>query len=253
MVMYEHFIILYSDYKAGKRLAYHQFDSSLEGIFDVMSKMDILKNEFPHLSFGFHHLQTPSTSWKSITDYDRFFSDVAPIDDIEIFKDFISEDLSVSALDVANLITARLKCTHLKLQKLMYLFYCRYVEKFRLRPFDEKFYAWQYGPVIKEVYDKYKVYGRQILDHEDDYFTIDKERPFILSVSSRFSKTPIHHQIVDVLSDVIGEYGHLDAYTLVDITHIEEGPWDKTFKNGIGKDKIISPELIEEYCMQPQS
>ncbi|WP_430488927.1 Panacea domain-containing protein [Rossellomorea marisflavi] len=248
--MYEHFIILYSDYKAGKRLAYHQFDTSLEGIFDVMNKMDMLKVKFPHLSFGFHHLQTNSYTWKSITEYDRFFSDVAPIDDIEIFKDFISKDLCVSALDVANLITAKLKCTHLKLQKLLYLFYCKYVEEFKDKPFNEKFYAWQYGPVIKEVYDKYKGYGRQILDHEDDHYMIDKEKPFILSVSSRFSKTPVHHQIVEVLGDVINEFGHLDAYELVDITHVEHGPWDRTYKGGLGRDKVIASEIIEEYCAE---
>lgn len=247
--MYEHFIILYSDYKAGIRLAYHQFDSSIEGIFDVQGKMEMLKEEFPDLSFGFHHLQTSKITWKSITDYDRFFSDVVPIDDIDIFKTFISEDLSVAALDVANLITANLKCTHLKLQKLLYLFYCKYLTIYKERPFDEKFYAWQYGPVIKEVYDKYKVYGRQVLEHEDDDTTINKDSSFILSVSSRFSKTPKHRKIVKTLNDVIAEFGEMDAFTLVDITHVKNGPWDKVYRNGFGRDDIISPELIEEYCL----
>lgn len=249
--MFEHFIILYSDYKTGKRLAYHEFDSSVKGLYGMMEKMEGLKREFPDLSFGFHHLQTSDITWKSIVDYDHFFADVAPIDDITIFKIFIAEDLRVSALDVANLITSRLKCTHLKLQKLLYLFYCKYVKKYGRKPFDESFYAWPYGPVIKEVYDKYKVYGREVLEFEDDDVPIDKEESFILSVSSRFSKTKMHQEVVNILSEVIEEYGGFDAFTLVDITHSEGGPWDKVFRNGLGKDKVISPELIEEHCFLP--
>ncbi|MGD6873000.1 Panacea domain-containing protein [Sutcliffiella horikoshii] len=246
--MFQHFIILYSDYKTGKRLAYHQADYTVSGLYNVLEIMEMLKKDFPHLSFGFHHLQTANHSWKSIIDYDRFFSDVVPIDNIDIFKDFISEDLCISALDVANLITSKVKCTHLKLQKLLYLFYCEYIKKYKDRPFKEDFYAWPYGPVIKEVYEKYKIYGREILEQEDDNIQIDKEKSFILSVSSRFTKTPMHHKVVDVLKEVIEEYGELDAFTLVEITHMENGPWDKIFNEGAGKDRVIPADIIKEHC-----
>ncbi|MBD7966272.1 Panacea domain-containing protein [Fictibacillus norfolkensis] len=246
--MSEHFIILYSDYKSGRRIAFHKSDSHIDGIFEVLQLMDLLKIRFNHLSFGFHHLQTNDHSWESVVKYDKFFFDVTPISDFKQFKDFISGDLKVSALDVANLMTASLKCTHLKLQKLIYLFYCNFIKKYGYRPFEEEFTAWQYGPVIKEVYDKYKSYGKEEIFFEDDSETIYKEKSFKLSVFSKFMKTPYHQKVVEVLNETVLEYGHFNAYTLVDITHVKAGPWDLVFRDGLGRDDVIPHELIEEYC-----
>jgi uncharacterized phage-associated protein len=247
--MIEHFIILYSDYKSGRRIAFHKSDKDIMGLFNVTRLMEKLKEEFKHLSFGFHHLQTADYSWDSVMKYDKFFSDVTPIHEFEQFKFSILEDQKVSALDVANLMTAHLKCTHLKLQKLLYLFYCKYTNKYRVKPFDEDFYAWQYGPVIKEVYDKYKIYGRNAINVEDDTQPIDKEKLFKLSVSSRFMKTPLHQMILDVLEETLTEFGHLDAFQLVDITHVQGGPWDRIYRHGLGRDEKIPHSLIEDYCI----
>lgn len=247
--MFEHFIILYSDYKSGRRIAYHQSDSSISGIFDVMGLMRGLQKEFNHLTFGFHHLQTPGDSWESVINYDKFFNDVTPINDFRAFKYIISTDSRVTALDVANLLTVRLKCTHLQIQKMIYLFYCNFLKKYEIKPFEEDFVAWQYGPVIKEVYDKYRVYGRQEIYFEDDSELIFKEKTFKLSVFSRFMKTPLHQMVVEVLEETIQMYGHMDAFELVELTHIKGGPWDLTYRDGLGKDEVIPHSLIEKYYL----
>jgi uncharacterized phage-associated protein len=248
--MYEHFIILFSDYKDGRRIAYHKSSESFSEIFEVMDIMTELKAEFEHLSFGFHHLQTNSSTWQSVIEYDKFFADVTPVLSLEEFKRIIRSDSEVTALDVANLITSRITCTHLKLQKLIYLFFCKYIKKYGSSPFREKFFAWQYGPVVKEVYDKYKIYGREVISGEDDTEVILKEEPFKLSVYSRFMKTPIHKRVVEVVDETIAQYGSLPASTLVEITHEKNGPWDKIFRNGLGRDQIIPEDLIKEYCIK---
>src|SRR5699024_9478304 len=145
----------------------------------------------------------------------------------------ISEDEQISALDVASLIVSKTNCTHLKLQKLLFFFYEKYINKYKTTPFSEKFLAWDYGPVVPEVYDVYKIYGRSsIQNREDDSVQIMKEEDFKLSVYSRFKKTPIYGNVLETLEDTLDEYGEKSANELVSITHQEGSPWDKVFNHG---------------------
>ena len=249
--MFHHFILLHSDYSHGRRIAFHKYDLSISGINDVLQVMGELKYKFPHLSFGFHHLQTDFNDWKSVYEYDMFFRDVYPVTDLESFTRLITDDEQVSALDIANLITSRISCTHLKLQKLIYFFYSEYIKKHKNPPFAEKFYAWDYGPVIPEVYDKYKIYGRSNIGEgvEDNTKMIIKEEPFKLSVYSRFKKTLMYGRFLDSLDITLEKFGDLSANDLVDITHLPETPWDKVYRKGVGRNGIIETKLIEEYTV----
>ncbi|WHZ03416.1 hypothetical protein QNH48_01575 [Neobacillus sp. YX16] len=92
-------------------------------------------------------------------------------------------------------------------------------------------------------------FGRSAINGEDDTKPIDKEKPFKLSVSSRFMKTPLHQKIVDVIEETVAEFGHLGAFELVDITHVQGGPWDRTYRRGSGRDGKIPYSLIEDYCL----
>ncbi|MBU8583010.1 DUF4065 domain-containing protein [Bacillus paralicheniformis] len=243
--MFEHFIILFSDYREGRRIGFHKSSPDSSEIFEFMDILDDLKREFGNLSFGVHTVQTMDASWESVVEYDKFFSDVLEVKSLDLFKKYIREDNKITALDVANLFISKKACTHLKLQKLIYFFYCKFVKKYGSRPFDEQFIAWQYGPVVREVYDKYKEYGRQeiTLNKEDDSEDILKGDPFKMSVHSKFKKTDFHKKIEDVVTETLEEFGHLYASQLVDITHVKNGPWDKVY-NGIGAGQIIPEDLI---------
>src|SRR5690625_1004935 len=238
--MYHHFILLHSDYSLGRRIALHKFDRSIDTMEFFLQTMSDLKSRFPHLCFGFHHLQTDSKGWQSVYEYDMFFKDVYPVNELESFSRFISEDDQVSSLDVANLITSRIGCTHLKLQKLLFFLYREYIKTNKTPPFTEKFRAWDYGPVIREVYDEYKSYGRSSIEYsEDDSTPIVKEEPFKLSVYSRFKKTPIYGKILESLDRTLIDYGSKSASELVDITHQKNSPWEKAFQDGKGRNSII--------------
>lgn len=247
-MMYHHFILLHSDYSMGQRIAYHKFDKSLDDIEHFEKVLSELNNKFPHLTFGFHHIQTNSSDWSSVYEYDMFFKDVFRVSDLNTFIRLISEDENVSALDIANLITSKINCTHLKLQKLLFFFYCEYIKQYDAPPFDEKFLAWDYGPVVREVYDKYKIYGRSNIDYvEDDTEIIIKEESFKLSVYSRFKKTPTYQKILPILDKTLKMFGDKSANTLVGITHSPGTPWDLTYKKGIGRNEIIEYDLIRKY------
>ncbi|MCY9005658.1 Panacea domain-containing protein [Peribacillus frigoritolerans] len=248
--MAEHFIILYSDYKDGKRIAYHKSEDSLWELEAFINQVDELQKNYKSLSIGFHHIKTSSDSWESVVEYDRFFSDVICIEDYSKFEAKITEDHTVTALDVANLITSRMKCTHLQLQKLIYFFYCNYVKKHKTKPFTEQFFAWQYGPVVKEIYEEFKGYGRNAIsvDLVDDTEEILKDEPFKLSAYSRFLKTPTHHQVSEVVDETLRQFKDVSAYDLVDLSHIKGGPWDLIYKDGLGRDSLIPHSIIEADC-----
>lgn len=100
--------------------------------------------------------------------------------------------------------------SNLKLQKLVY-----YVQGFSLalrgRPmFNEKIIAWQHGPVVPELYHKYKDNGSLGIPIPEDF------DPSKISVEDR-----------RLMDDVYDVYGQFSAWKLRNMTH-EESPWKNT-------------------------
>lgn len=125
-----------------------------------------------------------------------------------------------SALQVAKAI---IKLSHpehedyisnLKLQKLLYYLQGYHLAVFNQPLFPEKIFKWQYGPVVKEVYGKYKDFGSTVILPEDD-----------------FDGTEIFNQDqIDLLFDVYDNYAQFSAFKLSEMTHRED-PWKKTEMN----------------------
>lgn len=58
--------------------------------------------------------------------------------------------------------------TNLRLQKLLYFIQLESYKKKSIFMFDDDLYAWQFGPVVPEVYYEYNMYGGSpILLHYD--------------------------------------------------------------------------------------
>lgn len=113
--------------------------------------------------------------------------------------------------------------TNLKLQKLLYYAQGYYLAKTNTPLFKEEFLAWEHGPVIRKIYDKYKINGSKGIEYDED-FTAD-----------------IDDQTELILQYVYNEYGKYTAWKLRDMTH-EETPWKTTPRN-----EVISKDKIKEY------
>jgi uncharacterized phage-associated protein len=114
--------------------------------------------------------------------------------------------------------------TNLKLQKLLY-----YAQGFHLallgKPlFTEKIEAWQYGPVVPEVYRIYKQYKADSIPQPDD-FNVDQ----------------YDQETQDLLDEVYEVYGQYTVPTLMRFTH-QEPPWKETPLN-----EEISLALMKAY------
>ena len=74
-----------------------------------------------------------------------------------------SSESSITAFNVADWFLAKAKeeyteLRHMKLQKLVYFAYGWYFAYFDQPMFEETIYAWRHGPVVKELYDRFKLY-----------------------------------------------------------------------------------------------
>ena len=137
-----------------------------------------------------------------------------------------------NSLDIANKIILRTDnergdaITNLKLQKLLY-----YVQGFNLAIFEEKLFeenisAWQYGPVVPNVYHEFKGYGYNSIIFDDE----NKPEELILDEERE-----------NVFNQVLEEYGKYSAIKLMNMTH-EEAPWKNTVI-----ERTIDNELIKNY------
>lgn len=128
-------------------------------------------------------------------------------------------DNQVSIFDVANYFinsnydpSSESFITPLKLQKLCYYTQAYSMSTYRQPMIDGNFEAWVHGPVYPLLYDKYKDYGMNAIEPEEEF---DK---------SRFSNNQIK-----VLEYVQREYGIYDGKYLEYVTH-QETPWKNARK-----------------------
>lgn len=123
--------------------------------------------------------------------------------------------------------------SNLRLQKLLYYVQAEFLLEQGIGAFKEEIEAWDFGPVVPEVYHMYKMFGR-----EDIVYPLDM---FIDSVSE------IEKDDRDIIDDVLERSKNIPTIELVNMTH-NEAPWIDAYNRGkAGFTNIISKENILEY------
>lgn len=121
--------------------------------------------------------------------------------------------------------------THLKLQKLLYYAQGVYLAIENEPLFKEPLEAWEHGPVVRDIYDTYCVFGKnQII------IPITEENNKIIEEIEEDTK------VREILELVYSNYSIYTAWQLREMSHVKGGPWDKTRKND-----IIDNDIIKEY------
>lgn len=115
--------------------------------------------------------------------------------------------------------------SNLKLQKILYYVQGEYMKYNNGRTlFEDDIEAWQYGPVVPEVYYNYNGFASSNI---------------ILT-----SEVDLPLDIKNIIDPVIKDKSRFNAWTLVEQTH-SELPWKKAY---IGMDKnVIKKEFLQEY------
>ena len=136
-----------------------------------------------------------------------------------------------------NLIVEDMGAEKMSLMKLVKLLYyaegCHLALHDGARLFGEAIMAWEYGPVVVEVYNVYEGNARDLPLSEDDI--LDAER--------------ILKEDQDLLEQVFQVFGQYSAWALSDKTHAE-APWLEATGNGRYLGKEICRETMRNYFLQ---
>jgi uncharacterized phage-associated protein len=114
--------------------------------------------------------------------------------------------------------------SNLKLQKLLYYAQGLHVAMYQTPLFEEDLKAWQYGPVVEEVYREFKKFGSDAIPKPTD-FNFD----FL---------QPAQKELIEEVNQVFGQFS---ATKLMEMTH-SESPWKNTPIN-----TVISHALLNAY------
>lgn len=253
--MHKHYIVLSSSYSLGERIALDYVDITVEQAKRIVDLFDRIKHECGEgIAVSLHSVETEHSGWDSAVANDAYFKKVRLIEDEEVFISLIKDDRQLSGLDVAKyILSTQIECTHLKLEKLVYLCYADYLcgTEGKKKLFVDDIYAYRYGPVIKSVYERYKIYGGEAIVAEQEYEErVIHARKYILSARSRILFSEEGLLKIASIMKTIKKYGDLSAGQLVDVTHKKGSPWShcdsaKT-NNCISDEKILKYHCVEE-------
>lgn len=118
--------------------------------------------------------------------------------------------------------------SNLKLQKILYFIQAEFLVVENCPCFYEDIEAWDFGPVVPEVYHEYKFFG------SSNIMTFD---------STDYSKE-IQERHLELINGIIDECAGYSASALVDITH-HQSPWEDAYQKYCNNK--ISNRSIKEF------
>lgn len=132
-----------------------------------------------------------------------------------------------------------LQLTQMQLQKLVYIAHGLSLATRGLPMINENVNAWQYGPVIPEVYHRFKIYGK----HNIQFNSLpEATMPQMLDAES-----------LNIIATTLDNFGELSGGQLSDMSHRTGSPWHNVWFDGAGHEvrgAIISNELIRRHYQQ---
>ena len=122
--------------------------------------------------------------------------------------------------------------SNLKLQKLLYIAHMFALGRSNGNAplLRDDFEAWDYGPVVPEVYRRAKVFGSKPVGN-------------IFHLIGSAPEGPDR----DIIQECYDGLGHKSASHLVAITHWEEGAWARNYTPGVKGLNIPDHDILQEY------
>lgn len=116
--------------------------------------------------------------------------------------------------------------TNIKLQKLLYFTQGVYLAKYNKLAFEDNIIAWKYGPVIKDIYYKYSLYGAEP----------------IITVKKYDSKISL--MLTNAIDIVLESFLDVNQTDLIEETIKSGSPWSYT-----DIDDVILVDDIKDYFL----
>lgn len=113
----------------------------------------------------------------------------------------------------------------------------------------QQFEAWEYGPVVRSVWEAFKGSGKNGL-------TARAQRLDVVTNSYLEVREPMTEEQENFLRQIFDAYCHVDAFDLSAATHADGSPWDKVWNapNGaINLGMKISNDEIRHWFLSQQA
>lgn len=122
--------------------------------------------------------------------------------------------------------------TPMQLMKLVYISYGWYLAMHGSKLFNDRIEAWKYGPVIPNLYQATKRFGRDPIP------------------THLIADGPISNPAMEAFySSIVENYGRYSGIALSNLTHRDGTPWQRVFRpNVMGIE--ITDDLIREHYQQ---
>ncbi|TXL03311.1 hypothetical protein BMR07_15580 [Methylococcaceae bacterium CS1] len=130
--------------------------------------------------------------------------------------------------------------SNLKLQKLMFIGYgwtLALIDKDLTE--TEGFEAWQHGPVLPSIYHQMKCYGDTPITKPAMDYDSDENKVYIPIIQDKCVK--------EILEKVWGIYKSFSAWSLRNLTHETDSPWDSSFERKLMFIHIPEEEVKKYY------
>lgn len=156
-----------------------------------------------------------------------------------------------SALDIARYVinfynNENVPISNLKLQKVLYFIQANFLKINGKNCFNEKIHAWDYGPVVPEIYREFKGFGSNNIPLIKRIYSINANTGVF--EEKEFNMDFIENRDKNLIDAVIRMCEPYSAIGLANISH-QQIPWKKTYKRG--QDNVIPSELIKE-CFESE-
>lgn len=119
---------------------------------------------------------------------------------------------------------------NITLQKIVYFVVLDYYKNTNVLLLKNGFEAWQYGPVNRKLFEKYKRFGPDLIDRS----TI---KNYVMSEDIR----------LDIIDETLEWCSSLRSYELIERSHRSDGAWQMSLDNGACLGDVIPDEYI---CME---
>lgn len=134
--------------------------------------------------------------------------------------------INIAKYIIAKCVREEMPISNLQLQKILYYVQREYFRRTGGPLFFDKIEAWQFGPVVRDVYFTFSVFGGSTIKLCDENISLEKD-------------------VTDIIDPIIEEKRALDPWSLVEDTHKPGGAWDQIYQNGAGNREEIPLPLIK--------
>ena len=118
---------------------------------------------------------------------------------------------------------------NLKLNKILFFAQAWSLVKTGQPIFEDEIQAWDYGPVVPDVYRIYKCCGKSPIEEAEE----------------SFDESNLDSDELNLLIDVYRNYGIYTGWALKDITHEKGSPWFQVYEKG--KNRPIPQDMMKAY------